>query len=425
MVKVGLFKTKEALFEGYCDLNRSYHLDNNLSKGKGGRRVYLLGRVLKSGNISLFRYSCSNGRKERESLNVVLKIETDYNIKHDNEEKLRLQVAACNSLNTDLERMEADFKPRIKSKVKLIDYIKKVGDDALEETGNRHSIYATMNSLARHIEAFAGTEVIFKDVNIDWVRDFIHYLKHDALNVNFTRTDKKEKRKEYKIGQNTQHRLIVNLNYVLKKAVKDRLISINPMDDLDKDDKVAAKAGTREYLTDDEVKKLMDTPFTHGRFNIKEAFLFSCFTGLRFSDLKQLKMSDFRIDKKNGRYLKIKMVKTREPLKIFVPDVAFNLLPDVEDDDAPVFDLAKNDYSNQALQRWLKDAGIKGKRITFHCGRHSAATILYSAGVPIQTIQKQLGHIKATTTEVYAKMMDEAQSEASKMMDKKFGKDKK
>ena len=135
-------------------------------------------------------------------------------------------------------------------------------------------------------------------------------------------------------------------------------------------------------------------------------------------------MSDFRIDK-NGRYLKIKMVKTKKPLKIYIPDVAFNLLPDVEDEDAPVFDLAKNDYSNQALQRWLKDAGIKGKKITFHCARHSAATILYSSGVPIQTIQKQLGHIKATTTEVYAKMMDEAQSEASKMMDKIFGDDKK
>ena len=422
MAKAKLFNSKEALLEGYCDLNRSYHLDNYLSKGKGGRRVYLLGRVLKSGNISLFRYACNNGKRERESLNVVLKIEENFNIKRENEEKLRLQVAACDAINTDLERKEADFKPRIKSKVSLIDYVKKVGDDALEETGNRHSIYASMNSLAKHIEAFNGADVTLKDIDVDWVLNFIHYLKHDALNVNFIRTDKEEKRKEYKIGQNTQHRIIVNLNYVLKKAVKAKLISVNPMDDLDKDDKVAAKAGTREYLTDDEVKKLMDTPFTHGRFNIKEAFLFSCFTGLRFSDLKQLKMSDFRIDKKNGRYLKIKMVKTREPLKIFVPDVAFNLLPDVEDDDAPVFDLAKNDYSNQTLQRWLKDAGIKDKKITFHCARHSAATILYSAGVPIQTIQKQLGHIKAATTEVYAKMMDEAQSEASKMMDEKFGK---
>ena len=425
MAKVGLFKTKESLFEGYCDLNRPYHLDNYLSKGKGGRRVYLLGRVLKSGNISLYRYACNNGKRERESLNVVLKIEKDFNVKHDNEEKLRLQVAVCDAINTDLERKEADFKPRIKSKVKLIDYIKRIGDDALEETGNRHSIYAAMQSLARHIEAFAGIDVTLKDVDTDWVLNFIHYLKHDALNINFIRTDKKEKRKEYKIGQNTQHRLIVKLNYVLKKAIKERLISINPMDDLDKDDKVAAKAGTREYLTDDEVKKLMETPFTHGRFNIKEAFLFSCYTGLRFSDLKQLKMSDFRIDKKNRRYLNIKMVKTQKPLKIYIPDVAFNLLPDVEDDDAPVFDLAKNDYSNQALQRWLKDAGIKGKKITFHCARHSAATILYSSGVPIQTIQKQLGHIKAATTEVYAKMMDEAQSEASKMMDKIFGKDKK
>ena len=422
MAKVGLFKTKEALFEGYCDLERPYHLDNKLSKGKGGRRVYLLGRVLKSGNISLLRYACNNGKREREILNVILKIETDYNVKHDNEEKLRLQVAACNALNTDLERMEANFKPRIKSKVRIIDFVKKVGDDALQESGNRHSIYATMNSLAKHIEAYAGQDVTFKEIDIDWVLDFIHYLKHDALNVNYIRTSKPCRRKEIKIGQNTQHRIIVNLNYVLKKAVKAKLIVANPMNDLDKDDKVAAKSGTREYLTEDEVEKLINTPFTHGNYDIKEAFLFSCFTGLRFSDLKRLKMSDFRVDKKNGRYIKIQMVKTREPLKIFVPDVAFNLLPDVEDEETPVFSLPKNDYSNQALRRWLIDAGINDKKITFHCARHSAATILYSSGMPIQTIQKQLGHIKATTTEVYAKMMDEAQSEASKMMDKKFGK---
>lgn len=51
MAKASLFKTKEALLEGYCDLSKDYHLDNNLTKGKGGRNVYLLGRVLNSGNI--------------------------------------------------------------------------------------------------------------------------------------------------------------------------------------------------------------------------------------------------------------------------------------------------------------------------------------------------------------------------------------
>lgn len=421
MAKVGLFSTKEALLEGYCDLGRPYHLDNNMKKGKGGRRVYLLGRVLKSGNISLVRYACNDGKRERETLGVVLKIETDYSVKHDNEEKLRLQVAACDALNTDLERKEANFKPRIKSKVKVIDFIKRVGDDALELTGNRHSIYATMNSLAKHVEAYAGKNVIFKDIDLDWVRGFIRYLKYDALNVNFTRTEDTERRREYKIGQNTQNRLIRNINYVLKKAVKAKFISSNPMNGLDDDEKIPAKSGTREYLTADEVKVLMQTPFTHGHYNIKEAFLFSCFTGLRFSDLRNLKMSDFKIDK-NGRYLRIRMVKTKEPLKILIPDVAFGLVPDTEDDNL-VFSLPKNDYANQALRRWLEDAGITDRKITFHCARHSAATILYSQGVPLQVIQKQLGHIKASTTEIYSNLMDDAQREASNTMDKTFGKE--
>lgn len=420
MAKAKLFKTKEALLEGYCDLNRTPHLDNNLTKRKGGRKVYLLVRELKSGNISLMRYSCANGKRQRDMLNVVLKIEIDYNVKRENEEKLRLQALACDALNADLARTDANFQPAPKSKVLLLDFIKKVGDEALKETGNRHSMYATMNSLAKHVEAYAGTDTRFKDINEDWLHGFIDYLKHDALNINFTRTEKEGRRKEIHISQNTQHRLIVNINYVLNKAIKNHLITANPMNLLDNKEKVSAKTGTREYLTSEEVDLLMQTPFTHGKYHIKEAFLFSCYTGLRFSDLIQLKMSDFRLDKKNGWYLKIKMVKTQEPLKIFVPNVAYDFLPDCEDEDKPVFNLPKNDYANQALQRWLKDAGINGKHITFHCGRHSAATILLSAGIPLQIIQKQLGHIKAQTTEIYAKMMDDAQHEASSKMDELF-----
>lgn len=421
MAKASLFKTKEALYEGYCDLAKDYHLDNNLTKGKGGRNVYLLGRVLSSGNISMYRYSCKGGKRVREMLNVVLKIETDWNVKRENEEKLRLQVIKCNEINADVERTGASFQPRIKSKVRLVDFIDLVGEEALKETGNRHSVYATMHSLHKHVEAFRGENVQFREVDEDWVRGFIDYVKRDALNINYTRTQDEKRKKRNRISQNTQHRLIVNLNFVLNKAVRAKVIATNPMNSLDAKEKVSAKTGTREYLTDDEVEKLMATPFTHGRYNIKEAFLFSCFTGLRFSDLKQLKMSDFRIDKKTGRYLKIKMVKTREPLKIYVPDVAFEQLPEVENDDEPVFFLPKNDYANQALRRWIADAGMT-KRVSFHCARHSAATILYSAGVPIQTISKQLGHLKVQTTQIYAELMDKAQAEASTTFDKRFKK---
>lgn len=420
MAKVSLFKTKEALWEGYCDISKPYHLDNNLTKFKGGRKVYLLGRQLNTGNISLFLYSCSNGNRKRESLNVVLKIETDYNVKRENEEKLKVQVLACNNLNEDLVRTEANFQPRAKSKVLLLDFISKVGEDALKETGNRHSIYATMNSLAKHVETFSGTNTTFKDVDERWLRRFIGYLKHDALNVNYTRTNKEDRRKEIHISKNTQHRLIVNINFVLNKALRAGLITANPMDKLDKRDKVSAEKGTREYLTLEEVRHLVQVPFTHSKYNIKEAFLFSCYTGLRYSDLKQIRLADFHLDEKNGYYLKIRMVKTKEPLKIFVPKVAMDLLPKPNSEIEPVFSLPKNDYANQALKSWLTDAGITNKHITFHCGRHSSATLLISAGVSLAIVQKQLGHTKASTTEIYAKIVDEAQSMASNKMDELF-----
>lgn len=416
-----LFKTKDELWEGYTDLSKSFHLDNNLSKGRSGRKVYLLGRQLKTGNISLYRYSCHDGKRHRDSLDAVLRLEVDNNIKRENEEILRLQVMATNVLNEDLERTESNYTPRIKNNVRLVDYVRKVGDDALAETGNRHSVYAAMWSLRKHIEIF-DADVTFRQIDEDWVRRFIDYLKHDALNLNFTRVNDDDKKKKVKISQNTQHRIIVKLNQVLKMASrgKNRLIASNPMDALDSKEKVSAKPGTREYLDEKEVKILMNTPFKHGKYSIKEAFLFACFTGLRYSDLKRVKMSDFDEDE-NGRFLKITMQKTRQPLKIFVPQIAFDILPKVEND-SPLFYLPKNDYANECLRKWCLDARIK-KTVTFHVARHTSATILLSSGIPISIIQKQLGHGKIQTTEIYAKLMDSAQVTASRMFDSKFGND--
>lgn len=414
-----LFKTPLALMQGYCDLSREYHLDNLLTKESGGRKVYLLGRQLKNGNISLYRYKCHNGKRIRESVGEILYIEVNAIVKRENEKKLENQVQACNRLNAELTEKNANFTPSGKSKVRLLDFIDILAEEWLRESGNRHSMYAVMESLAKHIRAFTDEDVTFKEIDKDWCLRFIDYLKHDALNFNYLRTEHDERKKEVRISQNTQHRLIVSLNRVFKKAVKRGLIALNPMAELEHDDKVSAKKGTREYLTDEEVKKLMRTPYTHGHYNIKEAFLFSCYTGLRYSDLQQLKMSDFRLDK-TGRYIKIQMVKTHEPLKIYIPDVAFRLIPEMEDDEAPVFRLPKNDYANETLRKWIKDAGIKNKYVSFHVGRHSAATILYSAGLPLQVIQKQLGHLKASTTEIYAKLVDDAQKDAANTMDSKF-----
>ena len=118
-------------------------------------------------------------------------------------------------------------------------------------------------------------------------------------------------------------------------------------------------------------------------------------------------------------YIDIIMVKTKQHLKVYVPQVALNLLPHAVDNNTPLFSLPKNDYANERLALWIKDAGIE-KKITYHCARHSNATVLLSSGIPIAVVAKQLGHLKIQTTEIYAKIMDEAQVGAANKMDELF-----
>ena len=421
MARTKFFRTPQDLIEGYG-------LGN---KKRGARNVWLDGRILPSGKVSLVKvlpHTVSKGKRsgEKISTGAILIPETSMEIKRQNEEKVRLWKISIDSENVDREREGAGFVPEVKNKVLLLDYIKKVGDNALSETGNRHSVYATMNSLAKHVEAFSGSSTKFEDVSLTWVRNFITYLKCDALNLNFTRTKKEEKKQEKHLSQNSQNRLIRNINFVLNKAVQAHYIARNPMMEVPAKEKVSQKQGTREYLTLEEVKMLINTPFTHSpksNYDIRNSFLFACFTGLRFSDLKALRKIDFHKDR-NGTYISITMIKTKEPLKVYIPEVALQYVPKRDNLDSLVFHLPKNDYSNESLRKWAKDAGIKDKLVTFHVARHTSATLLLSEGVPLAAVQKQLGHTKSQTTEIYAKIVDDAQRKAISKFDDMFGKKK-
>ncbi len=411
MARKKLFQTSKELIEGY-ELNNTKY---------GTRKVSLYGKTLPSGKVSLIFYGRNGGRAIRKSTGTILDIETDIAIKRANEEKVRLQRIKCDTLNSDAERKGAGFTPSIKANANLLAYVAKVGQDELNRTGLKRSYYHHLKSLAKHIVRYAGEGVTFKDVDLKWCVGFIDYLKSDAINLNYQQAKDQSKRKELGISQNSQVRLQRNLSYVLNKAVKASLISANPMQSLNKDDKVKPVSGTRHYLEQSEVMTLINTPYLHGVHHIKEAFLFSCYTGLRYSDLKQLRPSHFHSDK-NGTYLSIMMQKTKEPLKVYVPKVALNLLPvnHNNEEDGLVFHLPKNDYANEALHKWLSDAGITDRKITFHCARHTVATTLLSNGLPLAVVGKQLGHLKLATTQIYAKIVDDAQKTAATKIDELF-----
>lgn len=410
MARKKLFSTPKELYEGYF---------GEISTQKGrkkkdiveARKVTLKGRLLNNGKISLYLYSCINGNVSRISTGSFLNLETDATIKAQNEETIRFARTKADLMNADAEREENGFRPIAKSRANLIEFTLMVADEALSKTHNKHGYYYNLQALARHLQKFRGEKIRISDVDKDFVLAFIDYLRNDASNINYLRAEDKEKWSDVPLSGNSQHRLFANLHYVIKKAVKSKILPRDPFLELDTEDKPKENLGTREYLTTEELKRLIQTPVKNEM--IKRAFLFSCFCGLRWSDVSRLRWGDLKTDDV-GFFADVTMVKTKRQVKAYISDVGSKWLPvrnEEETDKDLVFKLPKNEHVNTVLKKWAKDAEIK-KTVSFHVSRHTAATMLLNLDVPLEVVAKQLGHGKISTTQIYAKILGKTQKAA-------------
>lgn len=411
MGKEKLFRTAEELIDGYGL--------RSVKDSNGKRKVYLIGRILPSGNVSIIRYSCYDYNIKRVSTGKILIPENTLNDKTHNKEILRLQTVECDTLNSDLERKEANFAPVTKKSINVIDYTESMSKKALAETGNRNSNYATFHSLSSHIARCFGNNVPFKDINKVWIQRFLEYLRNEAVNLNYVRTPDLERRRLIPLTENSQLRLFRNLNSVLSQAKREGIIQSNPCELIERIDKPKEKKGRRTYLELEEVHRLISTPFPHtaSTADYRNAFLFACCTGLRYSDLRTLTASQIK-ESENGIFIDLTQRKTGEDLKIYLDDFALSLIPKRDENpDLPVFKLPKNSNANDnvAFKTWFKNANIT-KHITWHCARHTTATIMLSNEIPLAVVSKQLGHTKLSTTQIYAKIVDKAQAEAAKKL---------
>ena len=173
---------------------------------------------------------------------------------------------------------------------------------------------------------------------------------------------------------------------------------------------IKEKETHREFLSLDELKRLVETPCTNPV--LKRAALFSALTGLRHSDIRKMKWGE--IEEKDGKFtLKYTIQKTSKYDELPISEQAMQLCGERRNPDEFVFDgLVYSAYANKALAQWLGTAGIT-RDVTFHCFRHTFATLQLASGTQITTIQKMLGHKNIGTTLVYAKTLEEAKREAA------------
>lgn len=403
--KIILFNSTDELLEGYG--LKSQIEEKQASKAKN--LVYLRGKKLSSGNVSLFLDVCRDGKRTKQYLGICLNLETSSEIKKDNEETYSIAKTIVNEKNVELQKNEAGFTISKKSKVNLITYILYQADEALKRSGNKHGYYYTLQALAKHISLYSGDNTQLKQVDKDYIKGFISYLKA-AKNFNYKRTGT-ERDKDVLLSQNTQHNLFMKFKYVIRKAVKADVIAVNPLDKLEDSDKPKEEDGTREFLTIEEIKKLIATECKNNV--LKRAFIFCCLVGLRYGDISAITWGELEQGNNGETLLRFKVKKTKRGETFPVSDEALKWLPDrgAATNEDVIFVLPKNDSANRQLSRWVKLAGIN-KQITFHCSRHTAATLNLSLGTPIETVSKLMGHTKISTTQIYAKIIDDKKKEA-------------
>ena len=226
----------------------------------------------------------------------------------------------------------------------------------------------------------------FKDITYTFLRDFEVHLKEKGNSVNTVAKHMRQLR--------TLVNEAINQGYIPSDAYPFRKY------------KIKQAKGRKEFLTPDELKRLENLDVDKKLRHVLDAFLFCCYTGLRFSDFCQLSPANFI--KVNGkRWLHFTSIKTgvelRLPLHLLFEGKALAVLEryDIVTDFAKI---GPNSEANKYLAQLAALARIR-KHITYHTARHTCATLLVHQGVPITTVQKLLGHTSVRTTEVYSEVL--------------------
>jgi integrase len=182
---------------------------------------------------------------------------------------------------------------------------------------------------------------------------------------------------------------------------------------MDKADKsIKRNESTRVFLIIDEIQLLEKT---YCREDVKNAFLFCCFAGLRYSDVSVLKWEQIRKEGKLS-YLYYKQIKTGNIERIPLAKQALTYLSTKRGaDNDLVFPLPSKRTVNYSLNAWSKRANL-GKHISFHTSRHTFATLALTYGIDIKTVSSLLGHREVKTTEIYAKIIDKKKEAAVAML---------
>lgn len=366
--------------------------------------VKLREKVLANGNISLYLDIYRNGKREYEFLKLYLIKERTAQDRKQNEQTLLTAQAIRSKRQIEIQNGEYGFTKQFKQDIPFLQYYRKMCEER-HQNPDSNGNWGNWHSCLKYLEVYCDEKTTFKDIDADWIEGFKEYLNTVEKNT-YKRTKNKNSELFQGLSQNSKVSYFNKLRACINQAFEERIIPVNPLRGVQG---FKQEETERMYLTMDEVEKLAETPCNFPY--LKNAFLFSCLTGLRKSDIEKLTWGDvFKEGDRTRIIFRQKKTKGQEYLTINAK--AEEYLGTRGNNNEKVFSGFKyGSWVLLELKRWVLSAGIT-KDITFHCARHTFAVSLLSKNVDIYTVSKLLGHRELATTQIYAKVMDQKKEEA-------------
>ena len=371
-----------------------------MSKAKKAVKVSLRKKPISKGRLSLYLdfypsiINPTTGKKtRREFLNMYV-WENPASVSKKRENREKLKEAEAIRIEREYELLSGDY---YKEDNVNIDFVQYFLEHVKGYENGKHKTYLNMMTAFARFNHFCNGQMSSDQLTPQMVKKYRSYL--DTA-LSFT-TGKP-------ISQNTKQLNFAKFRSVVRKAYGEGIFEKNPAAFV-KNFKV--ESSKREFLTMEEVRQLFDTPVTDNI--IAKVSKFAILTGLRYSDIEKLKWSEVHYSDALGYHLKYKQKKTSSYEVLPISKEAFDLLGERKEGNQLVFDNLFNKTTMQRkLKQWVTDSGID-KHITYHCFRHTYATLQLHFGTELFTIMKTLGHKSIKTTQIYAKIMDTAKVQAA------------
>ncbi len=293
----------------------------------------------------------------------------------------------------------------------LLKVFKKNNDDfgKMVVQGERsESTYYKYKIVYNHVAEFIKSryhrdDMAFRELTCDFIREFDFFLRIDK-----------------KCTHNTVWVYTMPLYRVAEIAVKNGLIRKNPFEDYE----ISMKENDRSYLLKENVESLLlHNPSKQNYEIVKDLFVFSCFTGLSYIDIKQLKSTNIQSFFDGHDWIISRRQKSDVASNVRLMEIPKRIIEKYKGTTRNdfIFPVPTNKICNSHIDKLVQELEIvTEQKVTFHTARHTFGTMFLTEGVPLESLSKMMGHKNISTTQIYAKITSQKISKDMDLVSHKF-----